>query len=130
MNEQYVRKCCLDYAENRARLVELNAQLTNYGRLTQNFGAEGKGYDPLNKEEKGFILREKLREQRDLVIKQIQVANAVANLYPVIHMTTREGMSIRRYAEVYKTTHYDARKQFDRAITDYVQSANGRVSKC
>lgn len=124
MNERYVRKCCIDYAENTVRLREINAQLTNYGRLTQNFGAsESKGYDPLNNQEKSFIMREDLREQRDLVIKDIQVAHAVANLHPVIHMTTREGMSIRRYAEVYKLTHWQARKEYDNAIRAYVGTA-------
>lgn len=126
MNEQYVRKCCLNYAENKARLREIDAQLSHYGSLTQNFGTEKGGFDPLSKSEKAFIKREKLREQRQLVIKQIQVVNAAAALEPVIHMRTRQGVSSRRFAEIHKTTHYDARKQFDQAIRRYVAKVNGK----
>lgn len=126
MNERYVRTCCMNYAENKARLFEINEKLSHYGSLTQNFSDEKGGYGPLSKSEKSFLSREKLREQRKLVIKQIRVVEAAANLEPVIHMRTREGISSRRFAEIYNTTHWDARKQFDRAIRRYVEKVNGK----
>lgn len=126
MDERYVRKCCLNYSENKFRLREINSQLSHYGSLTQNFSDSKGGFSELSNFEKRMIRNQKLEQQRELIIKQIRVVDAAAKMEPVIHMRVKEGVSSRRYAEVYKTTHYDARKQYDRAIERYVAKVNGK----
>ncbi|QBL97904.1 hypothetical protein EauM23_00011 [Exiguobacterium phage vB_EauM-23] len=114
----FLRHCIINHKRHTERLREIHYIINDNSQgMTQRFSDEpGGGHKELNNMESRMHRNEYLETEQDELIGRIRVTKRAANLSPMIQTMVRDGVSIRRYGDIYKMSYRQALKQFDEEV--------------